>query len=175
MVGKCLVLPIGSGLIGFMCLGWIVEVAKMVVYSIDTYLSLPFISKSGHSFVSRFVIGWPFHIAHLFIPGRQPQITNTVVVSNPIDMIDFLAGPLAIMHRPANSVRAQETLIDPDYNISRRVMALNYTARYCFAARDIPPQITRLRIICQQLFQAIGRRIFHGGNMATPLVLCQAQ
>jgi len=90
--------------------------ANPFVFIPNTSLPIPTTGTTDtHS--ARRVIFWQLHISLIIIVGNLPQILNSVVSRNTIDVIKFL-WLYPMIHRPDQTVSVPQFSVNPDLNIT---------------------------------------------------------
>ena len=99
------------------------KVAKMLGFSVQSNLCDPsrlFIAPVNTS-KSRFVSLACNKILFIFKIQRQPQIADSVVVANSVDVVNLMRRPFTINVQPSKSVGHVDNVLDANINSSARV------------------------------------------------------
>lgn len=140
---------------------------EIIIFAVVSYMRLPFFSANvpRNTFKPRLICDWPLDVVHILITVCQPKISYPVVISDAVNVINFLVWPLTKINRPSSSVRSNQNIIYSDDYVSRAVKAGYLLANPTLSPVHPPKQVSSFRIVGQQLFKSFCAW-FHG-NMVT--------
>ena len=155
--------------IGKMCGVFGIEKPKVIIFTIGTYVSLPFISSRvpRHPFQTRFVGDGHFNVMHILYTVCLPKVLNSVVRWVSINMVNFVDRPLSVRDCPSNSVRPQQNIINSSNDISSPIPTCYNCARSALTPLNPPRKLSGAWIIRKKLFEPVYVWVSHVAMMAT--------
>lgn len=139
--------------------------AKIVPFAIRSDVGTPFLSASikRNAFEATLIGDWSASILHVGRASSQPQIGNSVIRPDAVDMVQFAIRPRAIVHGPCRSVPSNKNIIDANNYIPRAIQAAYSAASLAFAAINTPRQASCDRIIGKKFVQPLNGYLCHAG------------
>src|SRR5574343_154722 len=130
---------------------------QMFVLVIGHNLSSPFPSGLMKSYPFESGCGWfrSTTVAHVLAVGGQPQVVQSVVVANPVDVSNLLLWQLAIYHQPDQPMGFAPLTQNCNLNITMPVNAATDTEAGVPTQLDLPDQSPGVRVICEMLQEQI--------------------
>lgn len=143
--------------------------SKIIIFPIRFYMRLPFFSlfMPRNTFKPAFVCCGFLDIFHILTSICQTQIRNSIIITNPINMVKFIFWPFFIVYCPCDSMSSHKYIINPYKNVSRFIFTCYYIPRFSFSTLNAPKKCASFRIVGKKFLGSLYRYMCHKGNMVT--------
>jgi len=145
----------------------IIKNSQIVIYAICSNMSLPFLCgfMPRNSFKPSFVSNWSNKVFHVLGACSFSKVINSIVISNPVNVINFKFWPFVMNHGPYYSMNSIISVIKPNQNVSLVIAASDNFARKTFTPLNFPRKFSRFRVIVKELVQCGWIWGAHCGNI----------
>lgn len=153
-------------IIGVKCVALIFKKPKVNTFTGNRYVCLPFLGNlmPRNPFIAGFIVSRLRSVKAILLPTDLSKVFNSVVASNPINMVYFFIWPNAISHCPSYSMCWNNYFVNAYLYISK---AYSSCLRTFFdpLVGYFPSKNTRVRVIGKAFVKCFYRKFFHKHNI----------
>ena len=150
-------------LIGFAGLFWRGKQTQSNRFVIDFYFRKPFVAFNPNTRVAAFVVAAFSTVMRVFNVSGLAQITNAIVRSISVYMVNLMRRPTTCRMQPSQTMREMQHVIQPNNIIPAFHSASRPRPLSAATPFDAPSKFTCGAVVIKQIVKAIYRKfVFHG-------------
>lgn len=90
-------------------------------------------------------------VQHIMRASGEPEVSEAVVVPDPIAVVDLCHWVLAIVQKPRKTVRHVQNVKNLDADVPVMVASAGNGAGFAGAATDLPRYLSRIRVVLEDI------------------------
>jgi hypothetical protein len=144
---------------------WVVEISKKFIFSICPDASLPFASAFYPAYpqvAALCAAMWFCLVLHIFVRSYLAEIVNSIVVTNPVNVVNYGIWPFSIDKKPRKTM--SKVSLPKNFYLN---VPVGIASSGCLiwldtiAGADFPSKQPRIRVVVEQLFKLFRINFVH--------------